>query len=232
MSKSPIFASIFAVATVLLTGCDSASLDWTPVEAPKELRVDTARSVYTIAFAPGAGALNPSEAARLFNYVAAGGIQPADNVTLAVGAMDSKLAESRRNHVTAALRRQGVGATVRIASDTGAGRDRVTIVIERSVVTLPDCPNWSKPPVDHTGAVSSNFGCANVTDLGLMVANPADLLGGRRPGPPESETAIASIQTFRFYQAYGAPPPIKSTSGDTPVMWPGIVGTSGGGTTK
>ena len=44
---------------------------------------------------------------------------------------------------------------------------------------------------------SSNFGCANERNLGLMVANPADLLRGREPGPADGDFAAFGIQRYR-----------------------------------
>ena len=57
---------------------------------------------------------------------------------------------------------------------------RPSIRRDRYLVTLPPCPNWSKPAAgagDFTNTPSSNFGCAAAVNLGLMVANPADLVG-------------------------------------------------------
>ena len=232
MTYRPTFLALLAVAASTLAACDSTSLNWTPAEAPKALRVDTSRSVYTVSFLPGAVDLGPAEAGRLAAFVAVGGVQPADRISIGAAGANPDLDEARRNHVAAQLRRHGVGAAVFALPVADGTPDRVTVAIERSVVTLPDCPNWSKPPIDNTGAVSSNFGCANVTNLGLMVADAADLAGGKQLSSADPTEAAAAIEIYHTYQAHGAPPPITPTSGNTPVLWPGTIGTAGGGTVK
>ena len=45
-----------------------------------------------------------------------------------------------------------------------------------SEVVLPGCPDWSRDPgYDPRNLPLSNLGCANAFNLGLMVADPADL---------------------------------------------------------
>jgi len=71
--------------------------------------------------------------------------------------------------------------------------------ITRALVTLPRCPNWSaEPNSDFTNARSSNFGCADATNLGHMVANPADLASGRPLGDADAVTAVSAVT--RYYQ--------------------------------
>ncbi|HEX9489010.1 MAG TPA: CpaD family pilus assembly lipoprotein, partial [Stellaceae bacterium] len=65
-------------------------------------------------------------------------------------------------------------------------------------VTPPDCPNWSKPASgDHSNTLPSNFGCADATNLGLMVADPRDLVLGRSLGPPRGDPALYGYSRYR-----------------------------------
>ena len=83
------------------------------------------------------------------------------------------------------------------APGLGVPGDAAVIRRERCLVTLPPCPDWSKPAVgagDFTNTASSNFGCATAVNLGLTVAQPADLVGrlvrsGSRPVQPAA-TAV------------------------------------------
>jgi len=78
------------------------------------------------------------------------------------------------------------------------GADVVRVIVRRHVVTLPGCPDWSaKPGNTWQNRVSSNWGCATAANLGLMVANPADLAGGRRMGPADGEFSATSIDRYR-----------------------------------
>jgi type IV pilus biogenesis protein CpaD/CtpE len=67
-------------------------------------------------------------------------------------------------------------------SDPALPRDSAEFRLDRHLVTLPRCPNWGSESQNWSNRPSSNFGCANTTNLGLMIANPADLVGGRPVG--------------------------------------------------
>ncbi len=85
------------------------------------------------------------------------------------------------------------------------------VVVERYIVTPPDCPNWTKSSSgDHDNAATSNFGCSNVTNLGLMVADPRDLVIARQLGPGSAAQAGLAIQ--RYMAGKTAPLPSNSTS--------------------
>src|SRR5207247_10060755 len=86
--------------------------------------------------------------------------------------------EERVEAIATELLRYGIVAAA--SPLAGVPRDRAIVTIGRYMVTLPACPNWSQYPAsDFTNAKSSNFGCAMATNLGLMVASPADLVRGR-----------------------------------------------------
>jgi pilus assembly protein CpaD len=67
----------------------------------------------------------------------------------------------------------------------------------RNMVTLPPCPNWSQYPAsDFTNMKTSNFGCATATNLGLMVANPADLVAGRELARADATPAVSGVSRY------------------------------------
>ncbi len=49
---------------------------------------------------------------------------------------------------------------------------------------------------DFTNALPSNFGCATAVNLGLMVASPADLAGGRQLAPANGKPAAAAVDRY------------------------------------
>jgi len=86
---------------------------------------------------------------------------------------------------------------------------------------LPTCPNWSQSlSSDFTNAITSNYGCANATNLGLMVASPADLVSGRTLGLAEGMPATSAVQ--RYLNDKVKPPP-------TPTASPFAAASGGGG---
>jgi pilus assembly protein CpaD len=64
------------------------------------------------------------------------------------------------------------------------------------MAVLPDCdqPQPLEPDPPH---FESGFGCATTNNLGVMVANPADLERGRPLDPADAEAASLSIQRYR-----------------------------------
>ncbi len=75
--------------------------------------------------------------------------------------------------------------------------NRAVVSIGRYAVTLPTCPNWSQSlRYEFTNALSSNYGCANATNLGLMVASPADLASGRPFTGIEAQPAASAVQRY------------------------------------
>ena len=90
------------------------------------------------------------------------------------------------------------------------------MVVSRYVVVSPNCPDWSKKPgTDFENRRASNFGCATETNLGLMVANPRDLVVGRSPGPADAEHNAQSLVRYRVRKTES---PSNSSTGESPRM--------------
>lgn len=202
-------AKLLLPVFLLLAGCADLTADyttqWMPEDSPKQIRVDIAHGTYEARFAPGATSLGSTEIVRLERFVAAGGIRPEDRIALEQADSIGKAAEQRRNALIKALRSQGVGASVSIATASKVGRDRIVLDIEHAVATRPACPDWSKPPIDYSGQVASNFGCATATNLANMVADPADLLRGNPNSRTAGDLAAGAVQAFRDNRGWGAP---------------------------
>jgi len=79
------------------------------------------------------------------------------------------------------------------------------VVITRTSAAVPGCPDWSaKSDMNYNNGLSSNFGCASNNNLATMVADPQDLLTGKKGA---SETVIATsnkaISTYRETEPTG-----------------------------
>ena len=65
-------------------------------------------------------------------------------------------------------------------------------------MVLPGCPNWSRDPgFDPLNLPLSNLGCANAVNLGLMVADPGDLLPRRTLAPADATREAEAIVRYR-----------------------------------
>jgi pilus assembly protein CpaD len=188
---------IIALALVLgLSACVPPALDYTESEWPKNLRLDPAPAALAVAFAPDSSRILPGDLARLRAIAAGGGIVPSDRVVVAVAGPPS-LASARFDAVAASLLPWGIVPSP--APGLGAPPHAAVIRRERYLVTLPPCPNWSKPAAgagDFTNTASSNFGCAAAVNLGLMAAQPADLAAPRQLGLTAGQPAAAAVGRY------------------------------------
>ena len=215
-------------AIVALTGCQPAS-EYTESEAPNQLKLDQATFRVDLRFAPGSDRLVAADVARLRAMAATGKLAPADQVLVSAGGGPA-LAAARVTAVSEALLPYGIVASA--GGLAGVRSDRAVIEAQRYLVSLPPCPNWSKPPAhDFTNAVGSNFGCASVSNFGRMVANPADLVAGRPLGPAAGKPAQDAVDRYMNDidpKATGIKPYIGGTGGAAPAAQG--AGGAGGGT--
>jgi pilus assembly protein CpaD len=80
------------------------------------------------------------------------------------------------------------------------------VVITRSSAAVPGCPDWSaKSDMNYNNGTSPGYGCGINSNLAAMVADPQDLLEGKKGS---SETVIATsnkaISTYRDTAPTGA----------------------------
>jgi pilus assembly protein CpaD len=204
MRCETFFIGKAALIALLLAACTPDAARWTPAEAPKENKVDFVTMAHEVHFAPGATALNSVETKALTDFFATIAFGYGDQVTIDAGpsggAVADALASKRLDAVTAALRRMRIRAqrATRPTVDGALSRNAVIVTVARYVVTTPNCPDFGKPDSDDfTNTTQSNYGCATATNLGLMVANPADLVRGATPGPADGEFATRGVQLYR-----------------------------------
>jgi pilus assembly protein CpaD len=207
---------LYLIAVPLMLALAACATDYTKSEAPNNLRVDGAETRVDLSFVPGSARLARADAIQ--QLVSTGRIRPADRVTIAASGSQS-LAEQRVTAISRELLAYGIVADTSPLETAPA--NHAIVGIGRYAVTLPPCPNWSQSlSADFTNAFTSNYGCANATNLGLMVASPADLVSGRTLGPADGQPAVMAVQ--RYLNDKVKPPP-------TPTASPFAASTGGGG---
>jgi pilus assembly protein CpaD len=196
------------VALPLLLGLGACVAEYSKSEAPNELQVDGAETRRELAFPAGSAYLPPHELRKMDQWVLSGSIRPADRVQIAAAGPPG-LAERRVAAVSSELLRYGIVATTLPVDIVPA--NRAVVSIGRYAVTLPTCPNWSQSlRYEFTNAFTSNYGCANATNLGLMVASPADLASGRPFTGIDGQPAVSAVQ--RYLTDRVKPPPAITAS--------------------
>jgi pilus assembly protein CpaD len=215
-----------AMATALLLGACADVSTYSDAEAQKRLTVDSSITRYDLRFAPGSATLSAHDAAQLAQLAASGSIGRADRVTVAVAGA-SFLAEQRIGSVAATLLHYGI--VVSPSQLAAIPPNHGVVEVNRSLVTLPACPNWSKPTgggADYGNQPSSNFGCETETNLGLMVAYPSDLASGRTvvagaEGQPASSAMHRYLTDKVELPSANNALPIAQTNSTTPAATPG-----------
>jgi len=196
--------ALAVLALAVLSGCAPIprNAQWSAAQALKKNTVLFLRQTHPVRFEPGRRRLSDGERRRLAEFLEREEVGYGDRVTVAypmdpADAKGEALALRRSRAVTAYLASLGLRAAIKPSLAPGA-KDSLTVVIGRHVVVPPACPNWRKPPESDPGNTpSSNLGCANTTNLGLMVADPADLILGRRAPRSDAERAASAIERYR-----------------------------------
>ena len=226
-----LFFPLLLAAAVLMARCTQDVERWNPTEAAKENRVDFVTMTHKVQFAPGTTNPEMGEDRRLTDFLDTLEYAYGDQLTIDVGpkrgdAATDQLAAKRLEVVTKMLRERRIIATVaqRPTVDGALAQNAVVVTLGRYVVTSPQCPDWSKPEADdYTNTTVSNYGCADATNLGLMVANPAELVRGTPGGGGDADFASRGTQRYRSGEVS------KSLKPELPKLYSGGGGGGGGG---
>ena len=131
---------------------------------------------YMIDVTTGPGGLTITEQTRLSGWFEAMNLHYGDRITLD----DPLQSGATRAAVEGIVARHGLllGADAPVTPGyVNAGTARV--IVSRVKATVPHCPDWSaKSAANLNNATSTNFGCANNSNLAAMVANPEHLIKG------------------------------------------------------
>jgi pilus biogenesis lipoprotein CpaD len=195
------------------------NLGWIEASSPKQLEVDRADYRHSVYFPTDSDAITAGERNRLLTFLRT--VQPGAEDSIRVeGHADERatelynleLASRRATQVQGFLEEAGygdlmvtttaLGEAVPAIPSTGPAawqlNRRVEVVLERYLVTLPGCPDWSRQSgTDFDNLPLSNFGCATETNFGLMIAEPRDLVRGRPLGPADGIQQAEGIVRYR-----------------------------------
>ena len=197
----PSGAMVLMLGVIALAACAPRTTYWSPAESPKKNRVSWAEFHHPVRFAGTSTTLARDEQEALLRFLHRVGRGQGVRIVLAAGPSENARVALRRETALADFLR-GRGYAVSLGElPTGAEfRDSgARVTVGRHVVKPPNCPDWSKPATgDPANRVSSNFGCATETNLGLMVADPGMLLRGvDEVGPADGEAVAKGIKSYR-----------------------------------
>ncbi len=185
-----------------LAACLPQTSQWDGNEVVMRNSVELVRIPHDVVFAADLTSMNPQEIKRLEGFLDHIDLTYGDKIFLDApvdrqGNMTSHV-QSRTQFIRNHLQKLGldVADTVSAYGDAPSSNS-VKVIVERYVVTPPGCPDWrQKAWPNYANAPTANLGCANQTALGLMVANPKDLVEGQDYIPSGSRTSDPAIKAL------------------------------------
>ena len=187
-------STIGAAENALFTG------SWQQMDAHATLRTQSVIQAHAISFPVGATELSTNERGRLMTFLRSKNISQSDQILLDGLRSDNRehlpITRERMETLRLELANLGLRSHVAEAPITAqrAPDERVAVIVTRTLVALPDCRSEQPGRGERPTRLRD---CANQTNLGLMVANPADLQSGAQGGPADGTASILSIERYR-----------------------------------
>ncbi len=186
------------------TGCTSSGLsNFTGVEAQNRNIVEMVRVPYNMSFNANEASLSEAEIVKLNQFLRTSNITYGDEFSMDFPLEnDGSLSEidSRRlMYISSLLKDSGLHMSEAITPygmepKNNTGR----LLVSKYVVTPPECGDWRQPAdPNYDNAPLSNLGCASQANLGLMVANPRDLITGQEGGKPNAERTARAVERYQ-----------------------------------
>ena len=167
-----------------------------PIKNTIETRVQTVILQYD----PNEQRLSADERERLSESLHAISMRAIQSIQVSFAGTDMTASEERKTHLTKLLRNMGYSKGQYIYEPSSLLKpNEVKLVVIYTVVKPPEhCPDWRTSPVTtHSNTTQGNYGCASEVNLGLMVADPHDLVRGNdNDNTIDTITAVKAVQDF------------------------------------
>lgn len=216
---------ISMLSLLLLSGCTPEVVKWSPAESPKENKVDRTVFTHVMRYPAHESAMSSLEKAKFIEFLKNNIPSPyAVRVTIEEydGHSDKRLMDVERellrygvpldrlhrnyDHVDDRYgeyhqyKYENCKKKNRESDRKAHSRESgsvIVIVVERFVVITPSCANFLEQIGNASQAYnSSNFGCSTEANLGLMIANPQDLLRGRDRDSYDGTVLAAGVKRY------------------------------------
>lgn len=191
-----------ALACLALASCSGAA-NFTDGDNQNRNEVQMIKIPFMVTFGVDSPSLSDESIARLDMFMMRSNVSYGDELSMDFSLnRDGGLSEMSRKRMafmSGHLKERGLRLSAEVTPYgmmPPAGQAR--FLISRYVVTPPTCGDWSQPSTGNYGNASlQELGCANQASLGLMVANPRDLITGATTRAMDTESAARAVLTFR-----------------------------------
>ena len=191
--------TLLAVLAVVVAGCAQTVADWTPAATPHELQVKWVTHEHSISFNNQSNLLSNQASRSLDRFLSEIDLRPSDRLFVDVGPQPGEVvSDPRIGVINEKLDHFIPGANALAITGEKGSNNRINLIVGRYVVLPPNCPDLSRPTASNSGNYTdSNFGCSTQRNLGLMLADPGDLLRGRTLAPGNGEALSIGIRAYR-----------------------------------
>ncbi len=209
-NKAISAAVLLGLAAGLLGGCANKTAQdynplilgqWRQIPPRPDNRVESVRLEHIVSFQPNAIRLDDVERNRLIGFAREGNLSLSDKVELhALPTLEGDYdptTSARLDVLRGEFDQLGFASDIARVPGPGAkgGQDQIAVVVRRAAIIPPDCEIDREPWAGQRPDMQ--FGCAYVSSIGLMVADPHDLAKGRPITAPDGEVAASAIERYR-----------------------------------
>lgn len=197
-----------AAGLFLMTGCDAMMLPTQDMQGhdpreyyarnPIENKIEMRHALYTARYAAGQDKLSSAALDELMQAFSDVSPDAAQSVKIHLSPAQFKNTV-RRDNLAKFFRNLGYDRrAVRFESSSSVKSTEAEIDITYASVVPPRCPDWRmSPTTTHSNTRHGNIGCASAVNLGLMVADPRDLVRGEGVISPDGERNSIVIRRYR-----------------------------------
>jgi len=200
--KHSISNQISILLCLLLASCSGAA-HFSDGDTQKRNEVEMVKIPFTVTFAAESTNLSGGMIEQLDMFMMKSNVSYGDELSMDFPLQrNGELSEQNKNRLgslTKLLKTRGLHLSPEVTPyGLSPTENQARLLISRYVVTPPRCGDWSQPsPNNYGNAPLVNIGCANQAALGLMIANPRDLITGVANNVPDAEKSAGAVQTYR-----------------------------------
>ena len=197
--------ALLALAAVAACSYPESDKELADVDYRARYPIGVKSEVVEVEFpAPGA-ALQSADHALLDEFVAAYLSRGQKPITIVVGGSGLARRDFAAALQEAAIRHGLARSEVLVGVDPAQSEELVTASFVSYTAIVPECGYWSEESATNfENANSLNFGCATQLNLGLMLADPSDLLAPSPFDPRDGPRSAIVIDLYRRGLATGA----------------------------
>ncbi len=197
-----IIHCISGLTFLALAGCSNAA-NFTNGDVQTRNEVEMVRIPYMITFVTDDSKLSNESIEQLDIFMMKSNVSYGDEISIDLPLQrDGSLTEQNQkkmSYLAELFKKRGLRLSAEVTPyGLSPDQDQARLLISRYVVTPPRCGNWTASNDNFTNAATSGFGCSNQANLGLMVANPRDLIIGETNNVPDTESAAKAVHTYRI----------------------------------